>query len=150
MKADKLASMWAELYPLNLRNKFSIGTYHGEPDWWRQVPVGAGIQFGGEIGADLVTNYLIPKTDTAYVQSDDAFHTLMRSGALRKLSDSNSRRVVQEEKIYNVFCTTNSDRITAPELVIYCDLIAIQDVRCRETADMIYEQIIAPGIKDYV
>lgn len=150
MKADKLASMWAELYPLNLRNKLAIGTYHGEPDWWRQVPVGAGVQFGGEIGADLVTNYLIPKTGTAYVQSDDAFHTLMRSGALRKLSDSNSRPDGQEVKIYNAFWTTNTDRITAPELVIYSDLLAIQDVRCRETADMIYEQIIAPGIKDYV
>lgn len=149
MKADKLVSMWAELYPFNLRNKLAIGTYYGEPDWWRQVPVGAGIQFGGEIGADLVTNYLRPKTGTAYVQSDDAFHTLMQTGTLRKLSDGSSRPDGQQVDIYNAFWTTNTDRIMAPELVIYSDLLAIQDVRCRETANIIYDQIIAPAIKDY-
>lgn len=149
MHADKLARLWAELYPLNLRKKLAIGRFYGEDEWWKMVPEGAGIQFGGEIGADRLTHYLRPATGTVYVQSEEAFHALMRSGRLRKLPEGASNSNTQPVEIYNAFWTSDLHQITAPDLVVFSDLLALQDARCREAADKIYDQQIAAVLKDY-
>src|SRR4030042_3831367 len=67
LQKEKLLQRWVTAYPEQLRPKLTLGHFRGNPEWWRQKkldPLKA--QWGGEVAAERLTQYLQPQIITIY------------------------------------------------------------------------------------
>lgn len=134
MDKEKLMQRWAELYPYALRQKLLIGRYTSDQeDWWEAVQSASGIQLGGEVAAWQLSHYLRPKNGLLYIQKA-SLAELMKTLRLRKIRDGET--AVRTIDVYEAFWNiTDSESITAPELVVYSDLLATDEPRCMDAAE---------------
>lgn len=141
---EALLQRWVTAYPEQLRPKLLLGRYKGEHDWWRQRrldPFKA--QWGGEVAAARLTQYLQPQTITIYTTAGQ-LNDLLIENRLKK--DPNG-----EVEVLVRFWTPGEkeehEDMVHP-ILVYADLLATGNERNIETARMIYEQLIVRLIRE--
>ncbi len=139
VRKKQLLEQWAIAYPQRLRPKQLIGRFQGprEP-WWNSVDLLAiEAQWGGEIAAKYLTQYLKPELVTVYTGKwpDE----LIITQRLRM----DARGDVEILRRFWNFATAGQRADVVPPLLVYADLLAAGDERNAETARMVYEKYLA-------
>lgn len=137
----KLREQWVSRYATALKPSLALGRFRlpksVSPADWRQLTLRPGTYWSGEAAADALTGDLRPATLTLYTDQD-------RAGLLktyRLLPDPDGP--VEVNRVFWKETTTNSDVPTVPPLILYADLLTIDDPRTTDTARRIYQDFIA-------
>lgn len=144
IQKENLLQRWVTAYPEQLWPKQVLGRYKGEYGWWQQKrldPLKA--QWGGEVAAAKLTQYLKPEIITIYTTAEH-LNQLLIENRLKKdpLGD-----VEILERFWKQAEAWQYNDLVHPVL-IYADLLATGNQRNIETAKMIYEQHIVRLIKN--
>lgn len=136
---NELLNKWMAAYNVTLKPTLLIGRFRFLKDGdfvnWKKVKLTKEKTFwGGDPAGDLLTNYLKPAELTLYT-------TETRNEVIKNY------RLVPDESgmffIYQKFWHVDkTDKSTVPPLLIYADLKNTDDMRCLETAQIIYEQYL--------
>ncbi|MEN0051011.1 MAG: type IV toxin-antitoxin system AbiEi family antitoxin [Bacteroidota bacterium] len=132
VKPKALLDRWLYQYGDKLKNRLLITKfrYLGDLQQWRDIELQATSQWGGEAGADLLTNHLHPEIWTIYSNENRA--ELMKN--YRLLPDENGNI-----EVYQAFWNLDNKK-HVPSLLMYADLMYNGDPRNIETAQKIYEE----------
>lgn len=143
LERKKLIDEWVTNYPIKLRPKLNPRRFRAnDPDWWKQVDITHyEAQWGGEIAADKLTQYLKPATTTIYLHGQDKRKNLTRLVAVNKLRAAPDGDIEVLDAFWHLPDTDVKD--TVPPLLVYADLLEMLDPRANETARMIREQFLA-------
>jgi hypothetical protein len=144
IRKRELLDNWVIAYPQRLRPKCFIGRFVGPRDeWWTRVdPTEYDAQWGGEVAADLLTQYLKPEFVTIYTARQPNEFILRQK--LRKDDRGTIEILKRFWNLHEVGPITN----TIPALLVYADLLATAEARNIETARMIYDQYLAGIIEE--
>lgn len=139
---DKLIRRWTELFHVTLRPKLIKGRFRffdkQQQDKWKNLsPVG--FCWGGEAGADLLTNHLEPQTFTIY--SSKTTNELIKQ--LKLVPDTEgSIEILEQYWDDSLLKDHNISEGIAPPLIIYAELMAGTDSRSWETAEKIKNKYV--------
>lgn len=138
-KKAELIKRWAVAYSEQFREKLKIGNYSSTKEggrWWTDVIIKQyKAVWGGETGGASLTKHLKPQMATIY--ADSSLPRLQAKYGLVKDEKG-------EIEILRKFWKFGEIGDTAPPLVVYADLLATADERNLETAQMIYDEYLAP------
>jgi hypothetical protein len=138
IRKDVLLQRWVTAYPEQLKPLQTLGRYRGENGWWQLKnldPLKA--QWGGEVAAARMTDYLNPQIVTIYTTAPE-LDRLLIDNRLWKDADGDVEfleRFWKPDKI-------RPDHEWVHPILVYADLLATGDQRNIETAKMIYEHHI--------
>ncbi len=105
---------------------------------WRTVPLNTDkTVWGGEPAGDIITNHLRPEKFILYTK--ETTKELILNYKL--LPDDEG-----EVAVYDMFWNTNYNANTAPNELVYADLMITDDKRCKETAKLIFNEYIEPNL----
>lgn len=133
----KLREQWVNRYATALKPSLTLGRFRLpkslSPADWRQLTLLPGTYWSGEPAADALTGNLRPATLTLYTDQD-------RTGLLKTyklLPDPNGP--VEVNEVFWKEISIGNDVPTVPPLLLYADLLAIDDPRTTDTARRIYQ-----------
>jgi hypothetical protein len=144
IRKKDLFEAWVTAYPEQLRPKIHLGKYRGEHGWWHEkVLQPAWAQWGGEVAASRLTNYLFPQAITVYLVGVRLDEFLLEN----KLRLDGNGTVEILERFWP---TGDLGQIleTVHPMLVYADLIAMGNERNIETAKIIYDQHIARYLRE--
>jgi len=144
LQKDKLLQRWVIAYPEQLKPKLTLGRFRGEYGWWQQktlYPFKG--QWGGEVAAAKLTQYLQPQIITIYTIRQE-LNQLLTDNRLRK---DQTGDVEILEKFWKPPEIWKHEDLVHP-ILIYADLLATGNERNIETAKMIYDQHIIQLIRE--
>lgn len=131
----ELLDRWVTEYATQLKPTLLKGRFKFRTDWADVRLQIKDTVWGGEPAGDLLTNHLRPEEYTLY--------TTLNTPALLKayplMPDPNGNVMVYE-KFWKGEPRTN----TTHPILVYADLMLTNNKRCRETAEMIYNEHIQP------
>ncbi len=130
-----LLERWIAEYETILRPTLVKGRYTIKENW-DKIILNKGTVWGGEPAADLLTNHLRPEKFLLYTNENQV--NLIKNYKL--MPDKNGELEVLEK-----FWEGIADK-TAPELLVYADLILEGGKRNSETAKIIYDEHIEPNL----
>ncbi len=137
----KLREQWVSRYATALKPSLTLGRFRLpqslSPADWHQLTLQAGTYWSGEPAADALTCDLRPATLTLYTNQDRA--GLLKTYRLLPEPDG----PVEVNEIFWKAPVASSDVPTVPPLLLYADLLAIDDPRTTDTARRIYQDYIA-------
>lgn len=141
LQRRRLLDLWVEAYAQVLRPRLDPRRYRPlnatTPDWWKKAKYReVGAWLGGEGAAEIVTRYLKPQDITIYADDRTAF--LKK----HKLVVDPQGPVIFLDRFWHFDHEWEFPNAVPPAL-IYADLLATGDDRCRETAGMVYEKYLA-------
>jgi hypothetical protein len=138
IKKRELLQRWVNLYAELLRPKLLIGKYTTDnTDWWKnQDIINVNALYGGETAAALLTKYLKPQNHTIYAK--DNYGKLLLQ---LKLKNDPNGNIEVLKKFWN-FEDASADNNLVNPVLIYADLLATDDNRNIETANLIYKNEI--------
>jgi hypothetical protein len=141
----RLLDLWVEAYAQVLRPRLDPRRYRPlntlAVDWWKKATYRElGARLGGEGAAEIVTRYLKPQDITIY--ADDRAAILKR----HKLVADPQGPVIVVDRFWRFEYEWEFPEVVPPVL-IYADLLATTDDRCRETAGMVYDKYLAKIIE---
>lgn len=141
IKIDELIAKWANAYGEKLKPNLEFGTFRflnpNDFDIWKETQLNNDKTcWGGEPAANLYTNYLKPEILTLY--TEETKNDLIRNYKLVPDTHGNI-------KIVRKFWKGIVEEKTTP-ILTYADLLLTKDMRCLETAQMIYEQYIEKNV----
>jgi hypothetical protein len=144
IQKENLLQRWVTAYPEQLRPKLTLGRFRGEHDWWQQKmldPLKA--QWGGEVAAARLTQYLQPQIITIYTAPQELDQLLIKNRLKRDQTGDVEilRRFWKPPEIWKY------EDLVHP-ILIYADLLATGNERNIETAKMIYDQHIVQLIRE--
>jgi len=93
--------------------------------------------WGGEPAGDIITNHLRPEKFTLYTK--ETTKDLILNYKL--LPDDEG-----EIAVYDMFWNNDYNTNTAPNELVYADLMITADKRCKETAKLIFNEYIEPNL----
>lgn len=132
-----LLDRWITEYETTLKPSLLKGKYKMRKRW-NQLELNKEVTvWGGEPAGDLLTNHLRPEIFTLYTKEETI--NLMKNYQL--MPDKNG-----ELEVYEMFWQNNQQINQAPPLLIYTDLILSNNKRCRETAELIYNEHIQANL----
>lgn len=138
IQKERLLERWITAYAEQLRPKLVLGRYRGADGWWQQAVLNPEkAQWGGEVAAAKLTNYLKPQTITVYVDKDNPAAVLIPN-RLKKDPEGDVElvgRFWQPDVI-----APHGD--TVHPILVYADLMATGNQRNIETARIIYDEHI--------
>lgn len=144
IKKDELLDKWTQAFGERLKPALEVGTFRflnpNDFDHWQTLQLNTEKTcWGGEPAANLWTNYLKPGVLTLYTNE-----TKMELIKNYKLVPDIQGNI----KVYRKFWKEerNQDNKVTP-ILTYADLILTTDMRCLETAHMIYEQHIEKNLQ---
>ena len=141
---EDLLQRWVTAYPEQLRPKLILGRYRGEYGWWQQKkldPLTA--QWGGEVAAERLTQYLKPEVITIYTTAQQ-LNQLLLGNRLKKDPEGDVEIL---ERFWKPVEMWQYEDLVHP-ILVYADLLATGNQRNIETAKMIYEQHIIRLIRE--
>jgi len=144
IQKENLLQRWVTAYPEQLRPKLILGRFRGEFGWWQQKrldPLKA--QWGGEIAAARLTQYLQPEIITIYTTTQELNQILIEN----RLRKDPTGDVEILERFWKPVEIWQYEDLVHPVL-IYADLLVTGSQRNIETAKMIYEQHIIRLIRE--
>jgi len=141
----KIIEQWVAAYPEKLRPKLGLGIYLTDnPRWWNDVELERyNAQWGGEVAAAILTNYLVP--ETAVIYADNLPAKLIVENKLTREAEGNVeilKRFWNPNLLQGTQRQDHFQHVTVPPLLIYADLMATADERNIEAAKMIREKIL--------
>jgi hypothetical protein len=136
----ELLQKWMIAYDKKLKPAIKIGAYRFlvEADFkeWKKLPLQKEKTcWGGEPAGDLLTGYLKPKILTLYTNETQT--ELIKN--YRLVPD----QLGQLQIFQKFWLDTEKKGEVIPPLLVYADLIATGDQRCLETAQKIYDELLA-------
>ncbi len=144
IQKENLLHRWAIAYPERLRPKQMLGRYRGDTGWWQQKtldPLKA--QWGGEVAAARLTQYLKPELITIYTTPQELNQLLLEN----RLKRDRSGDVDILARFWKPVEMWEYNDLVHP-ILVYADLLATGNQRNIETAKMIYEQHIIRLIRE--
>ncbi|MGA1796527.1 MAG: type IV toxin-antitoxin system AbiEi family antitoxin [bacterium] len=141
---ENLLQRWVTAYPEQLRPKLIMGRFGGEYGWWKQKklhPLKA--QWGGEIAAARLTQYLEPEMITIYTTTQELNPLLIEN----RLKKDQTGEVEILERFWKQNEVWRYEDMVHP-ILIYADLLATGNQRNIETAKIVYEQHILQLIRE--
>ena len=143
-KKKELLDKWATAYAERLRQKNLIGRYTANRrTFWQEIdlrPFGA--QWGGEVAANKMTQYLKPELITLYTRKP--FNDLVLNLKLRK----DEKGTIELRERFWKFENGGVEKDIVPPLLVYADLLATADTRNIETAKLIYDEYLERHIRE--
>lgn len=135
---EKLLKEWITTYAEMLKPDLLAGRFRfaTREQNWEGIELPADTYWGGEPAACLLTRYLRPAEWTLY--SSQGFQSLMKS--LHLLPDDDGNVWVYQKFWSEALLPPKNN--TAPELLVYSDLIASGEQRNLETAQKLYDEFI--------
>lgn len=131
-KRTSLLDRWARAYADGLKERFFVARFTfltpQVKECWRDIRMPENVSWGGEPAAALLDDYLQPERWDVYV-SDNA-NALIVTGRMIPKADG-------EIYVYRKFW----DEAGTPPVVVYADLLAMGNDRCREAAERIIKVI---------
>jgi len=144
IQKEKLLQRWVTAYPEQLRPKLTLGLFRGNHEWWRQKkldPLKA--QWGGEVAAEKLTQYLQPQIITIYT-TPQHLNQLLAENRLRKDETGDVEILKRFWKPPEMW---KYEDLVHP-ILIYADLLATGNERDIETAKMTYDKHILELIRE--
>lgn len=137
----KTLGVWAEQYIKKLRDDFFAArmkpAYPEFNEKWQETELQyPETVWGGEQGAYLMLRYLRPVNFTIYTTEEKKEFALK----YKLIPDRNGNLMVYRKFWNNAI--EEKIKGAAPAIIIYAELLAINDARAWETAEMIYDQYI--------
>ncbi|WPR73075.1 type IV toxin-antitoxin system AbiEi family antitoxin [Flavobacterium sp. NG2] len=112
--------------------------YQNKDKDWRTIPLNTDkTVWGGEPAGDILTNHLRPEKFTIYTK--ETTKELILNYKL--LPDDEG-----EITVYDMFWNNEYNTNTAPNELVYTDLMITDDKRCKETAKLIFNEHIQPNL----
>jgi len=144
IQKEKLLQRWVTAYPEQLRPKLTLGRFRGEHGWWQEKTLDPfEAQWGGEVAAAKLTQYLQPQIITIYI-TPEQLNQLLIGNRLKR--DPIGDVEILERFWKPAELWTHKD-VVHP-ILIYADLLATGNERNIETARIIYEQHIIQLIRE--
>jgi len=144
VQKEKLFERWVTAYPEQLRPKLTLGRFRGEAGWWREKNFDAvKAQWGGEVAAAKLTQYLQPQIITIYTTPPQLDQLLIENRL--------KRDQMGEVEIFKRFWKPAEPwarKDVVHPILIYADLLATGNERNIETAKIIYEKHIIQLIRE--
>lgn len=143
IQPEKLTQEWVTNYPIKLRPKLNPQRFRtNNPDWWKNLDVKKyNAQWGGEVAADKLTNYLKPNFYTLYMHGKELKKNMNKLIIENRLVPDLNGDIEILEAFWD-FDDADFLPEVVPTLLVYADLIASNDPRNLETAKMIYDGLI--------
>lgn len=143
IKKENLFERWVIEYPEKLRPKLILGRYQRTAGWWEQEKLNPEIaQWGGELAAAKITQFLKPEFATIYIEHKQLNNFLIENRLKKDLKGDTEIL----ERFWRLTEQMRNEDTVHP-LLVYADLIATDYQRNIETAKMIYEQHIIQLIR---
>jgi hypothetical protein len=144
LQKEKLLQRWVTAYPEQLRPKLILGRFRGNHEWWRQKKLDfLKAQWGGEVAAAKLTQYLQPQIITIYTAPQDLDQLLIKN----RLKRDQTGDVEILKRFWKLPEIWKYKDLVHP-ILIYADLLATGNERNIETAKMIYDQHIVQLIRE--
>jgi hypothetical protein len=144
IRKKELFEGWITAYPEQLRPKIHLGKFRGEHGWWHELALEPSwAQWGGEIAASRLTNYLFPQLVTVYLVASRLNDFLLSN----KLALDTNGNVEILERFWPADVKKATQEFVHPFL-IYADLMASGSDRNIETAKDIYDRHIARHLRE--
>jgi len=135
----ELIDRWITGYEITLKPHILLGKFQ-LPTAWQELDLNEFEEsWGGEPAGDILTNYLRPEEYILFTKKN-------RTDFIKKY------RLRPDEKgdldLYEMFWGMNQENQhrTVPPLLVYADLKLKNNKRCRQTAEMIWNEHIEPNI----
>jgi hypothetical protein len=144
IQKENLLQRWVTAYPEQLRPKLTLGRFRGEYGWWQRKTLDPFKgQWGGEVAAAKLTQYLQPQIITIYVTPQEIDQLLIKNRLKRDQTGDVEilKRFWKPPEIWKY------QDLVHP-ILIYADLLATGNERNIETAKMIYDQHIVQLIRE--
>jgi hypothetical protein len=144
IQRENLLQRWVTAYPEQLRPKLTLGRFRGEYGWWQRKtfdPFKA--QWGGEVAAAKLTQYLQPQIITIYTAPQELDQLLIKN----RLKTDQTGDVEILKRFWKPPEIWKYEDLVHP-ILIYADLLATGNERNIETAKMIYDQHIVQLMRE--
>lgn len=140
----RMLDEWALAYARTLRPKLLVGRYDAPTfqDWQQWHPEKYGALWGGEPAGALLTQHLRPGILTIYAKQIPGRMVLDHKLAAAANRQTENGLVEFRNKFWEFDAPAREQNIVPPALV-YADLLATGDARCRETAKLVYDGHLA-------
>lgn len=144
IQKENLLRRWTIAYPERLRPKLMLGRYKGDFGWWQQKTLDPWkAQWGGEVAAARLTQYLKPEVITIYTAPQELNQLLFEN----RLQRERAGEVEILARFWRPADILEHHDLVHP-ILVYADLLATGNQRNTETAKMIYEQHIIRLIRE--
>jgi hypothetical protein len=144
LQKEKLLQRWVTAYPEQLRPKLLLGRFRGEYGWWQQKTLDPfRAQWGGEVAAAKLTQYLQPETITIYTTPQELDQLLIKN----RLKRDQTGDIEILKRFWKLPEIWKHEDLVHP-ILMYADLLATGNERNIETAKMIYDQHIVQLIRE--
>jgi len=144
IQKENLLQRWITAYPEQLRPKLTLGRFRGEYGWWQQKTLDPfKAQWGGEVAAAKLTQYLQPQIITIYATPQELDQLLIKN----RLKRDQTGDVEIFKRFWKPAEIWKYEDLVHP-ILIYADLLATGNERNIETAKMIYDQHIVQLIRE--
>ncbi len=141
---EKLLNRWVTEYPEKLRPKLLLGRFRGDPDWWKEKNLNYEYaQWGAEVAAAKLTQFLKPQNITIYVRQTHLSNFLIEN----KLKKDNNGEIEILKRFWKPIGENENKDIVHP-ILIYADLVATGNQRNIETAKVIFERYVIRYIRE--
>ena len=144
IEKEKLLERWITGYAEQLRPKLLMGRYRGADGWWQKAvlkPEKA--QWGGEVAAGKLTDYLKPQAITVYVDKDKQGAVLIQN----RLKKDPEGDVELLQRFWQADTIVPHEDTVHP-ILVYADLMATGNQRNIETARILYDEHIVQLIRE--
>lgn len=130
---EELINRWINDYQTILKPSLKTNKYEITIPW-KQINLNEKISvWGGEAGADILTNFLRPEKFILYTNEKQA--NLIRNYKLKP-------KIEGELEVIEMFWNQDLNEVTAPPLLIYAELVIEGGKRNNETAKLIFDDYI--------
>ena len=142
LEKERLLSEWVTTYPIKLRPKLAPRRFRAtDRDWWKTVDIDSfDAEWGGEVAADKLTNYLKPERTTVYMRAATMRQNLSKLVIQNKLRADPDGDVEVLEKFWHLPGDKAMPGVVPP-LLAYADLVASMEPRNLEVATMLYQDL---------
>jgi hypothetical protein len=140
----RLLDEWAMTYARKLRPKQLLRTFVTPKfDTWKMWNLeGDRSKWGGEPAAHLLTRHLVPGILTVYAEKPPA-RLMVAEQWVSTRSLEHERRIELRKPFWHEALRYGEPTNVVPAPLIYADLLAEGDARCVETAQLLYENLLA-------
>ncbi len=144
IEKEKLFERWVTGYAEQLRPKLLMGRYRGADGWWQKALLNPEkAQWGGEVAAGKMTEYLKPQTITLYIDKDNP-ETVLIQNRLKKDPEGDVELLYRFWRPETI--VPHGD--TVHPILVYADLMATGNQRNIETAQILYDKHIVQLIRE--
>jgi hypothetical protein len=145
VNTKELLEKWVTGYNEKLKPTLILGRYRLLNDdqfiHWKDLHLPPDTVWGGEPAGDIYTHYLRPGALTIY--SNEGKAELMKH--FKMIPDKEKGNVWVYKKCWQMLQPEKFEMV-APPIITYADLMDMNDKRCRETAQIIFDEYIKPNL----